>query len=114
MTSNPFWKDVLKSVKILGTKEDFIFNENILLTPLWHNPDLRLQIKREWLEKGIYSIWDLLNYDRKPYSMTNFEEKFNLKTSFLEYGAFCIKIQNYLGYKDPPMVSPRIHTLIFY
>ena len=77
MTSNPFWKDVLKSVKIFRTKEDFIYNESILLTPLWHNPDLRLQIKREWLEKGLYSIWDLLDYDRKPYYMTNFEEKFS-------------------------------------
>ena len=34
LTSNPFWIDVLKSVKIFGTKEDFIYNENLLVTPL--------------------------------------------------------------------------------
>ena len=44
MTVNPFWKDVLNSLNILGKKEDFIFSENILLTPLWYNPQLRLQI----------------------------------------------------------------------
>ena len=106
MTTNPFWIDVLKSIKILGAKEDFVHNENLLLTPLWHNPDLRLQIKREWLEKGIYSVWDLLDYDRKPYSMKDFESMFCIKTNFLEYGSFCIKIKEYLGHKDQPMTNP--------
>ena len=97
MTSNLFWKDILKSVKILGTKEDFIYDGNILETPLWYNPDLRLQIKREWLEKGICSVWDILDNNRKPYSMIEFEERFNLKTNFLEYGSFCIKVKRVLG-----------------
>ena len=44
MTANPFWKDVLNSLRSLGKKEGFIFSENILLTPLWYNPQLRLQI----------------------------------------------------------------------
>ena len=87
-------------MKILSTKEDFIYNENLLITSLWHNPNLRLHIKREWLEKGIYSVWDILDCDRKPYSMFDFELRFDLKTNFLEYGAFCIKIKEYLGHKD--------------
>ena len=56
MTFNPFWKDVMSSLKTLGGKEGFIYSDNILLTPLWYNPDLRLQIEKEWLEKGIYSV----------------------------------------------------------
>ena len=82
LTSNLFWIDVLKSVKILSTKEDFIYNEELLITPLWHNPDLRLQIKREWLERGIYSVWDILDCDRKPYSMSDFESRLDLKTIY--------------------------------
>ena len=38
--------------------------------------------------------------------MIEFEERFDLKTNFLEYGSFCIKIKEYLGYKDQPMQSP--------
>ena len=106
LTSNPFWIDVLKSVTIFSAKEDCMYNENLLVSPLWHNPDLRLQIKKEWLERGIHSVWDILDCDRKPYSMSNFELRFNLKTTFLEYGAFCIKIKGYLGHKDQPMLSP--------
>ena len=88
MTSNPFWKDVLKSLKILRTKEDFVFSENILLTPLWYNPQLRLQIKKRWLDSGIQTIYDILDSNMEPYSLRNFEEKFNLKTNVLEYDAF--------------------------
>ena len=88
MTSNPFWKDVLKSLKILRTKEDFVFSENILLTPLWYNPQLRLQLKKRWLDSGIQTIYDILDSNMEPYSLRNFEEKFNLKTNFLEYDAF--------------------------
>ena len=38
--------------------------------------------------------------------MSEFEKKIDLKTIFLEYGAFCIKIKEYLGHKDQPMLSP--------
>ena len=42
----------------------------------------------------------------EPYSLKNFEEKFNLKTNFLEYGAFCRVIKDYLGQKELPMHNP--------
>ena len=106
MTVNPFWKDVLNSLKILGKKEDFIFSENILLTPLWYNPQLRLQIKKSWLDNAIQTIYDLLDEDMKSYSLENFEEKFNLKNNFLEYGAFCRVIKDYLGQKELPLHIP--------
>ena len=38
--------------------------------------------------------------------MSDFEWRFNLKTNILEYGAFCIKIKEYLGHKNQPMLSP--------
>ena len=88
MTLNPFWKDVLNSLKILGKKEEFIFSDNILLTPLWHNPQLKLQIKKGWFDRGIQIIYDVLDTHREPYSLKEFEEKFNLRTNFLEYGSF--------------------------
>ena len=69
MTENFFWKDVLNSLRVLGNKEGFISSENILLTPLWHNPQLRLQIKKNWLDGGVQIISDLLDEDMKPYAL---------------------------------------------
>ena len=103
ITSNPFWKDVLKSLKILGTKKDFVSSENILLTPLWYNPQLRLQIKKGWLGRGIQTIYDILDANMEPYSLKHFEEKYDLKIIFLEYVALCRVIKDYLSQKDLPM-----------
>ena len=69
MTENSFWKDVLNSLRVLGKKEGFIFSENILLTPLWNNPQLRLQILKNWLDSGVQIISDLLDEDMKPYAL---------------------------------------------
>ena len=49
MTFNPFWLDVLKSLKNLWTDDKIIIKDNILLTPIWYNDKLRLQVKREWI-----------------------------------------------------------------
>ena len=96
----------MKGLKILGTKDGFIFPESILLTPLWYNPQLRLQIKKSWLDGGIQTIYDILDSNMEPYPLNAFEEKFNLKTIFLEYGAFCRVIKDYLSQKVLPIQNP--------
>ena len=47
-----------------------------------------------------------LDEDIKPYSLENFEEQFDLKTNFLEYGAFCRVIKDHLDQKELPMHIP--------
>ena len=110
MTENSFWKDVLNSLRVLGKKDGFISSENILLTPLWHNPQLRLQIKKNWLDSGVQIISDLLDDDMKPYALKRFEDKFGIKTNFLEYGAFCKVIKNHLDQRELPMHIPLMPT----
>ena len=83
--------------------------ENILLTPLWLNQDLQLPIKRSWKDKGILVVGDMLDRNRCALSQEVFENTYQVKTNFLEYGAFCIKVTNYLGYRDiadGSLVSP--------
>ena len=82
MTENSFWKDVLNSLRVLGKKDGFISSDNILLTPLWHNPQLRLQIKKNWLENGVQIISDLLDDDMKPYSLKLLRINSVLKQTF--------------------------------
>ena len=52
----------------------------------------------------------MLDRDRRTLlSQEVFENTYHVKTNFLEYGSFCIKITTYLGYKDVAdgsLVSP--------
>ena len=88
----PFWKDVLSSLKLLF-KSDICININhICATPLWYNSRLRLPLKHNWLNKGISIIGDILTEDCNIMSLEDFQEKFDLKTNFLEYGGFVLTV----------------------
>ena len=73
---------------------------NIILTPLWYNGTLQIPIKREWLEKGINTVWDIIDCNRQPMTMEVFKKTYNVKTNFLEYGVICQKVKDYLWWKD--------------
>ena len=77
-----------------------IIPENRLLTPLWLNQDLQIPIKRTWKERGIYIVNDVLDRNRCTMSLTEFQNTYNLKTNFLEYGVFCLKINKYISWMD--------------
>ena len=47
-------------------------------------------------------ISDLIDYSKKLYSMTDFIQKYQVKTIFLEYARVCIKINKYLNWRDTP------------
>ena len=95
----------MSSLKSLGGKEGLIYSNNIVLTPLWYKPDLRLQIKREWLEKGIYSVWDVLEVNRRPNSLQDFEKKIQFENKLFGIWFFMV-IKKYLGHEDLPLYSP--------
>ena len=90
ITFNPFWLNVLNSLKMLWKDDKIYICENIFLTPLWYNNILRLQIKREWLLKGVYNINDLLQADGKFLS---------------QYGAVLMKVKAFLQSRETPLFS---------
>ena len=105
MTFNPFWLDVLKSLKILWTDDKIIIKDNILLTPIWYNNKLRLQVKREWILKGIYTVNDLLDSDGTLLTLGEFEHKYQIRSNFLEFGSVCQKINRFLQLRERPIYS---------
>ena len=105
MTFNPFWLDVLKSLKNLWTDDKIIIKDNILLTPIWYNDKLRLQVKREWILKGIYTINDLLDLDGGLLTLEKFEQKYHLRSNLLEFGVVCQKINKFLQFRERPPYS---------
>ena len=70
--------------------------------PIWFNPNLRINFKKKWFDKGIRTLNDIVNTYGKPMDLAEFRGKFHVTTNFLEYGSFCKQIQNFLRYKDFP------------
>ena len=105
ITFNPFWLNVLNSLKMLWKDDKIYICDNIFLTPLWYNNILRLQIKRDWLLKGVYNINDLLQADGKFLTQVDFETKFHVHTNFLEYGAVLMKVKAFLQSRETPLFS---------
>ena len=106
MTFNPFWNDVLSSLKLLWTDLKIVIPENVLLTPLWYNDSLQLPIKKEWLWKGITNVSDILDNNLKPLLLHDFISIYGVKTNFLEYGHVCKKVKVCLDNKILPFHLP--------
>ena len=86
LNSNPFWQDILTSVKKLW-KTSIVYDKTVIKeAPLWYNPNFRLQIRRDWKESGLMVVSDLLDHGTVPFSLTELNSKFDIKINFLEYG----------------------------
>ena len=97
---NPFWSYFNKSVDALF-KTDIITHMGIIHeTPLWFNPNLRIDFKKSWYDKGTRKINDIVDTYGRPMELHNFQETFQVKANFLEYESVCIKIKKFLNFKD--------------
>ena len=67
---------------------------------MWLNQELQIPIKKKWKEGGILTVCDVVGKNRLDLSISEFEGMCNIKNNFLEYGAFCLKINDYLRWKD--------------
>ena len=70
-------------------------------TPIWFNPNLRIDFKRSWFDKGIRTLNDIVDSFGRPMELQEFQDSFHIKTNL--YGSVCIKIKSFLKYKDFPM-----------
>ena len=105
---NPFWSDFITSIKCLF-KTDIITQMDIIHeVPVWFNPNLRIDLKKEWFDKGIRTLNDIVDTYGKPMDLQTFKEVYQVKTNFLEYGGFCKKIKSFLRYKDFPHVKTTL------
>ena len=84
---NPFWKDLLnmhfsKTIKIEKL-------EDILYSPIfWYNSKLiqgQNFFIKEWYDKGVRQIIDLLDAEGKFYQYNDLKKKYNVNGTFLDY-----------------------------
>ena len=90
---NPFWSDFIISVDTLF-KTDIVTHMDIIHeTPLWFNPNRRIDFYKSWYDKGIRKINELVDTYGRQMELHNFQETSQVKANFLEYGSICIKIK---------------------
>ena len=74
----------------------------VLHTPIWYNPEFRLQIVSEWNRKGIKTVRDVLTSNRSIMTQVEFENYYSVKTNFLEYGRVKTRVKEFLTDKEMP------------
>lgn len=92
---NPFWRDLLKSWKSFCKSVEIESLQDILYSPVWFNSKFlngqNIFIK-EWYNKGIRNIIDLLNSEGQFYEFHDLQVKYNIHGTFLEYHSLLRKI----------------------
>ena len=90
---NPFWNEVFSAWNDLETKNN-IDKSEINSVCLWKNDNIRIGNRpifyKEWANKGIWLINDLLDDKGNILSFQGFQNTFEIRTNFLTYhGLVC-------------------------
>ena len=98
---NPFWKDTLKSWKHFCKQVEVDTLEDILNSPLWlnsHLPHSQNMYIKEWYDKGIRNISDLIDSDGNFYQLEELKTTYNIRGTFLDYHSILRRIPD--GWKN--------------
>ena len=95
---NPFWKDLLISLNNFCKAVRIETLEDILYCPIWFNSNMNggqnLYFK-EWHDKGIKNVIDLLNGDGNFYQFDELKENYGIHGTFLDYQSILRKLPTY-------------------
>lgn len=95
--NNPFWIDILQSWRFFCKSVKVESLEHILYSPIWLNSSLNqghtLFIK-QWYDKGIRNVIDLLNENGRFYEFEEFKQVYNIGGTFLDFQFVLRKIPN--------------------
>ena len=94
---NTFWKDVLLSwAKVIEKERNFNWHF-FLVSPIWFNNKIKIDNKsifyKEWFEKGVQSINDLINEDGTYLTLDQFQEKYKIVVNFFKYNSIISAIR---------------------
>ena len=98
---NPFWRDVLEAyTTFVKFNLNSLKNEDVLCQPLWFNPKLKFKFIKNWYDKGIRSINDIVDHNGNILSFENLKITYGIAGTFIEYSALINSIprnwKNYL------------------
>ena len=100
MTENKFWKDVIKSLVSLWHSEISLDKDIILNTPLWYSNQLQLPSRRDWLNKGVTTVADLISPFRVMLLIEVLGDTYDININLLDYHNLSQKITSFLAWRD--------------
>jgi hypothetical protein len=87
-TLNPFWKDILDNFSNLEN-EKVIDGNDVLNQSIWLNSHIKVNntspCLKNWIEKDIYIINDLLDQNKQIMSYEIFRDTYHVDTTFVEF-----------------------------
>ena len=107
-----FGKMLSKVLHTCGRLMQYYVRKSYILHLYGLNPNLEIPIKREWFQKGINTIADLMGPMYQILSMDQFKEKYQVKTNFLEYNIITIKIKKSLESKEIHYTTNHIREIV--
>ena len=85
--NNPFWKDLLGHWAFFCEKVKTESVKQILDSPLWFNSNFNIgnRFIKVWFQKGITTIYDLIDRNGNWYDFERLKEACGIKSTFLNY-----------------------------
>ena len=117
LVNNPFWKDVCNAYNHLLLN----FCNTPSCQPLWKNSFIKINnspvFYKQWFDKGVRFVNDLLDNNGKFLSFNDFQKKYNIMTNFVHYYGLCKSIKEGFGkynefQKIEQPIRPDIVSLI--
>ena len=110
--NNPFWKDVFNAWLLLRTHEKTDSWDEYISQPLWFNKDIKIDGKsiyiKQWFQKGIAHINDLITEDGNFLSLEKLQDLYKVRTNFLTYHGIVAAIKRDIGIKG---IESKNHNL---
>ena len=94
---NPFWRDILNDWTAFCDCLNIEKAQDILDSPLWYNKKIISGANfcvKDWYEKGVRQVADLLDDLGDIYEFETFKTRFGLRGTFLEFQSLIRKIPN--------------------
>ena len=63
---NPYLSDLIRSVESPFKAEIILHMDIIHKTPIWFKPNLRIDFKKSWFDKGIRTLNDIVDSFGRP------------------------------------------------
>ena len=98
--TNMFWKNVFSAWKRVLEKEHKYSWDHVLKTPLWYNKNIKIDYRpvfyKDWYQKGIHIIADLLNENGEMLSFEDVCRKYNLDVEMMKFNGIVSSVNKYL------------------
>ena len=114
--NNKFWLEVFEAWKELNLKRKVTSVIDVLGSSLWKNNNIQVDNStvyyKDWIEKGIWTVNDLLTPEGEFMSFQYFRESFSINCTFLHFYGLVLSVKKWLKSVDANYINGQLNPLI--